>query len=158
LLSAAARPRPACVLDGRVHSTITVADAPRNAPALPGHGAANRCDGDYVLNADGAGAADATVSLPLPSRARGPGALRACDPYADPTPEMVDAGVAVLSTSGAVEGQLHSDDLLVAEIFRQCCWQLPHELNKGGQFFPDVRAIPQKRREVNFFDTIKVAT
>jgi hypothetical protein len=71
---------------------------------------------------------------------------------------MVDAGVAVLSTSGAVEGQLPSDDLLVAEIFRQCCWQLPHELNKGGQFFPDVRAIPQKRREVNFFDTIKVAT
>jgi hypothetical protein len=129
LLSAAARPRPACVLDGRVHSTITVADAPRNAPALPGHGAANRCDGDYVLNADGAGAADATVSLPLPSRARGVGALRACDPYADPTPEMVDAGVAVLSTSGAVEGQLPSDDLLVAEIFRQCCWQLPHELN-----------------------------
>jgi hypothetical protein len=31
---------------------------------------------------------------------------------------MVDAGVAVLSTSGAVEGQLHSDDLLVAEIFQ----------------------------------------
>ena len=116
---------PACSRPLRAHARrgywtvectppITVADAPRNAPALPGHGAANRCDGDYVLNADGAGAADATASLPLPSRARGPGALRACDPYADPTPEMVDAGVAVLATSGAVEGQLHSDDLLVA--------------------------------------------
>jgi len=120
---------PACSRPLRAHARrgywtvectppITVADAPRNAPALPGHGAANRCDGDYVLNADGAGAADATVSLPLPSRARGVGALRACDPYADPTPEMVDAGVAVLSTSGAVEGQLPSDDLLVAEIFQ----------------------------------------
>lgn len=36
----------------------------------------------------------------------------------EPTPEMIEAGVAVLWASGAVEGQLHSDELLVAEIFQ----------------------------------------
>lgn len=34
------------------------------------------------------------------------------------TPEMVEAGISVLWASGAVEGELGSDKLLVAEIYR----------------------------------------
>ena len=38
---------------------------------------------------------------------------------------MVDAGVAVLWASGAVEGQLGSDELLVAEIFQAMAMASP---------------------------------
>lgn len=41
-------------------------------------------------------------------------ALAACD---KPTPAMIEAGVDVLWASGAVEGALDSDELLVVEIF-----------------------------------------
>ena len=38
---------------------------------------------------------------------------------------MVDAGVAVLWASGSVEGQLGSDELLVAEIFQAMAMAAP---------------------------------
>ena len=71
---------------------------------------------------DGVGQADASTQKGASSRGRGR-ALGAVEPKAcgldgDPSPEMVAAGVAVLWQSGAVEGQLDSDELLVSEIFQ----------------------------------------
>ncbi|MGH6716382.1 MAG: hypothetical protein ACREDC_09390 [Bradyrhizobium sp.] len=44
--------------------------------------------------------------------------LKAFDPSAEDWASMVAAGAEVLWQSGAVEGRLGSDELLVAEIFR----------------------------------------
>ena len=76
-----------------------------------------------VVNAaapEGDGAPDVTAfsSRPRSRPAAGAALPTAFDPSAEPTDAMVAAGVEVLWQSGAVEGQLSSDELLVAEIFQ----------------------------------------
>lgn len=53
-----------------------------------------------------------------PSKAKGPKPrMQTASEPCEPSPEMVAAGVEVLWASGAVEGQLDSDELLVADIY-----------------------------------------
>jgi hypothetical protein len=56
------------------------------------------------------------------SRAGGAGRLIALE---EPTAEMIEAGLSVLWASGAIEGQLDSDELLVAEIFQAMAKAIP---------------------------------
>jgi hypothetical protein len=59
----------------------------------------------------------ASSSLPRSKRVAGVASRMVSVPF-EPYAEMVAAGVEVLWTSGAVEGQLGSDELLVADIFQ----------------------------------------
>lgn len=69
-----------------------------------------RCDSNRQ-----AGATSSAQRGPKPASSAGRKKAACCDV---PTEAMVSAGVAVLLASGAVEAQLSSDKLLVAEIYQ----------------------------------------